>query len=974
MKRDTSQPAVKFLLLLLLDGRLCCVSVANGKLRWEAQLPGGPLFHCGPRCQGKREKRMWAQLPSRFACRNCRSMAISASGMEAQPEETLGDNVKDCSLVFIPSGDTKHAFSLMKWHFFIPSNCSDRKDVWLPAREVLECWNASACSGHRALDLQQQVTTHTELDFFSGKLLISLTAEAEDIDNEEETVLNEFSCVRVVLQRTDHTQSMIFPPFQALSRSTVDSSGEEEVSRSWYATTSTVMLDVIDLSLDTVSLKSWFHAEKQSFHIEQTVAMNRFTSCLCISGESGDVGKVQLTDLRSPIVSAQIIFWEPHTVASNGGSTSKLRCQDVPVATSWERMEATPGHSWNLQRRGGHVQEISGFLDDNGRVLFADYIARKNELASVYAETQVSETQGEDYLSSRCSVSPGTENGHFFGDYDDSSETDSSTASGFSENAMVLHNNSTFFHKSTETGALFHTGNQISFFDENFEVITMLGRGASGAVLLTRQRLTGIFYAIKVMLMRDYSSKDNVLREVRLHAILHNRYLARYYAGWSEALTPYRVQQLESIGVCKSRSIQDKYVINGSGCIGWLDHQQGGPLSLNSSENRLLPPGTHVMNRNLMAPPEVMHEDCNGMYLAGGDSLDSVCEYCEGEDDSDSSFHERTSSFSSTPGNVLTRRVVFLQMEYCQTTLAHRLGSRSVIDRVENIIIALQIFSALRYVHRRDCLHRDVKPTNVFLDYNCQTIGLNDTSDDDSDGNAVEEEEEEDDDAAANAVPPNTEVHSANTFGDDDADTTLKLQQSDLSPALPVQVLSAFELLRLNASVGLLALYLKRFKCAQGEAEKRKVIRLVRKWLKCRLVQVRLGDFGLAKPLGDQHVEAAHYFDRSAINTVGVGSPLYSSPEQLEGAICTPAADAFSAGVLLAELYIQPKTVSERLVELQRVREGVFPCSSLLLDYPELQVVQGLTRKNPSARMTLRDATRLLVITLDKMIFTFISS
>ncbi|RNF25730.1 putative protein kinase [Trypanosoma conorhini] len=983
MEADAPQPAVKFILLLLLDGRLCCVSLADGEVRWETQLPGGPLFHCGPRHQSKREKRLWAQTPSRVACRSCRSMSIGVSGTGDQPEKALGNELTDCSLVFIPSELTKDDISLMQWHFFVTSNLADKRSVWVPAEEVLECWNASACPSHRALDLQQRATSHMELDFFSGKLLVSLSAEAKHIDDKEDTVSNEVSSTRVILRRTDHTRSMVFPPLQATSHPTVDSSveaeaeeEEEEASRSWYATASTVALDVLDTSLDAASpSNAWLHAEQHSFFIEQTVTLNGVISCLHVAGGSEGVAKLQLTDLKSPLVSAQILCWEPLTAASNGADgTSQLRCQKIPVVTSWGHVDLTPGSIWSLQGRDGHVQEISGVLYGNGRILFAECIAPKNEVASTSTGSEAAKSPGLEPSSPRLSMTHGAENGHFFPGYEDSSETDSSAASGYSGNAIVLHNSSAAFHNGTDTGAPFHTGNEISFFDDNFEVITLLGRGASGAVLLTQHRLTGIFYAVKVMLMRDCCSKDNALREVRLHAILHHQYLARYYACWSEALTPYRVQQLASVGLCKPSSIQDKSAINSSGRIGWLNHEQGEPSYLNSGANCLLPLGTQVMNHKLiMAPPGTMHGSGAGMYLAGGDSLDSVCDYSsqkhdddEGDECGGSSLNDIASSVSSTPEKLLSSHVIFLQMEYCQTTLAHRLGSRSSIDRVENIIIALQIFSALRYVHRRDCLHRDVKPTNVFLDYTCQSVGVDDTSDDDG--------SDDDEDDAAFAASPSTKIHDANAFGDDEARNTLKLRDPDLSPALPTPILSAFELLKSNASVGLLAIYLKRLKDAQGEAEKRKAIRSVRRWLKFRLVQARLGDFGLAKPLGDQHIEAARYFDRGAINTVGVGSPLYSSPEQLEGDVCTPATDAFAAGVLLAEMYIQPKTVSERLVELKRAREGVFPCPSLLLDYPELQVVKGLTRKDPSARMTLRDAGRFLARALDKTLFTFLSS
>ncbi|KAF8295102.1 putative Eukaryotic translation initiation factor 2-alpha kinase 3 [Trypanosoma cruzi] len=1004
MEGGTAQSAVMFLLLLLLDGRICCVSLVDGKVRWETQLPGGPLFHCGPRRQSKKEKRMWAHLPFRSACRSCRSISTRTMGTEAQQEKELENGITDCSLLFFPHDGTKHRVPFMNWHLLVAPNRGDKKVTWWPVNDVIKCWNESSCSAHKVLELQQQVTSHTELDFSSGKLLISLSSQEDHINTEEETVPDEVSSVRIILERTDQTRNVIFPPSQPPSHSRVETSsnreGQEEVSQSWYATHSTVTIDLLETSLDDgLFFDSGSHVNHRFFHIVQTITGNGFTSCLHISEGSESIGRLQLADVNCPLVAAQIVCRKADAMASNEGKTSRLTCQGIPVVTSWSKMERIYVFNWNLQECGGNVQELSGFLYGNRRVLFVESVTPKIEFLPVPCDSETPEKRGVDFLPSCTLVGNGYGNGSYIEDDDDSSETESSVSSGAAENAMVLHKRVTSLRNGEEKGALVSGDTEISFFDENFEIVALLGRGASGAALLTRNRLTGLFYAVKVMLMRDYFSKDNALREVRLHALLHHRYLVRYYACWSEALTPCRIQQLATIGLCKPMGLQEKAVINGPGCIDCVDQQHGVLLQLKDSTTCLLASEQQAMNRNLlMAPPDTKAGNSTGTYLAGVDSPESSLdgspqrreEWDDGEE-SDSS----SSVSSNASGNPPMDQVVFLQLEYCQTTLAHRLGSRICIDRVENIIIALQIFSALHYIHSRDCLHRDVKPTNVFLDYHCQTIGMDDTSDDvdevdeddedddinnnnnndDDDASAGDQKEEGGkDDAAENTTNPNGGVHDFHVDSDENARSRMELVQPDLAPAIPTQFLSAFELLRLKASVGLLALYLKRFKSAQDGSEKRKVARLVRRWLISRLVQVRLGDLGLAKPLSDQRVEVARYFDRSAINTLGVGSPLYSSPEQLEGALCTPASDAFSAGVLLAEMYIEPKTVSERLFELQRVRDGVFPYPALLREYPELQVVQGLTRSDPKSRMTLRDAGRVLVKTLDKILILFLSS
>lgn len=163
------------------------------------------------------------------------------------------------------------------------------------------------------------------------------------------------------------------------------------------------------------------------------------------------------------------------------------------------------------------------------------------------------------------------------------------------------------------------------------------------------------------------------------------------------------------------------------------------------------------------------------------------------------------------------------------------------------------------------------------------------------------------------------------------------------------------------------------------------------RWAQRRLVQVKLGDFGLARLLqpspaaahggGEDGGAKATYGSRGGVqtpscrtttsrstcataahaaeapvNTVGVGTPLYASPEQLRGDVCSGASDVFSLGVLLAEMYMQPTTISERIEQLNAIRAEKFPTSEMLARYPELSVVRELTRHNPRERMSLSKA------------------
>ncbi|CAG9578379.1 putative protein kinase [Leishmania major strain Friedlin] len=741
---------------------------------------------------------------------------------------------------------------------------------------------------------------------------------------------------------------------------------------------------------------------------------------------------------------------------------------------------------------------------------------------------------------------------------------------------------------------------EASFFDENFEPLMLLGRGVGGAVLLARHRVTGVFYAIKVLVARDYESERDILQEVRIHAMLENRHLVRYHTCWSEVISATRAQQLAFIGVChpyKANLGRCKRLNSASSSLPMTARQNArdgtshSPTNsdtdiLDRSQSRSAPSGWH----------HLIHPSLSSMMLLGSDSTSGavtpektpmrshprlrgddrrrliVDEFADDltDDDGDavpagqaekrqgeagdclrhsgtgispptkigSQPSRRPLTFSSTsspsargtrafltahrlrkqlpntsvlsPGpssaasdgvsgttvqdvadsegkdfetiwddaqgcdsdrsegsgdgygssqrpeenTIIGTRVVFLQMELCQGTLAQYLASRTSIDRVENLIMAIQVVAGLRYLHHRGVLHRDVKPTNVFMNYRCQydkevhQTNLSSTSDVD-DGS-----EDEDDTRSFWGFPGSAASRSgasAAWHGDRSNEACVPSPSSTLtlcrhhSSSCPLKLASSGcgpsvscaprrssivppimqELFRAASSLTsgwkaettmtsldnlpswdgeqaavdfvmhpphrmatemLQERLLRRppppaarqrssSKCEVEEEETaaagatmplvqsdggRHFLRRLASWLLHRFVHVQLGDLGLAKFLYQQEVRVDDFVSMNAINTIGVGSPLYASPEQLKGNRCTPASDAFSVGVVLAEMYLQPKTIAERLTVLREVREGVYRDKVLLAQFPELKLVRRLTETQPERRMTLAAVHRAL--------------
>eukprot|EP00792_Barthelona_sp_PAP020_P013315 TRINITY_DN846_c0_g1_i1.p1 TRINITY_DN846_c0_g1~~TRINITY_DN846_c0_g1_i1.p1 ORF type:complete len:608 (-),score=168.88 TRINITY_DN846_c0_g1_i1:61-1692(-) len=321
-----------------------------------------------------------------------------------------------------------------------------------------------------------------------------------------------------------------------------------------------------------------------------------------------------------------------------------------------------------------------------------------------------------------------------------------------------------------------------SRFIREFTVLEEIGKGGFASVILARNKLDGKSYAIKKVdfsiYNRDSTSFLNcfseselldVLREVKILSSCEHPNIVRYYTAWMEKNEEINCEtdqflQSQLFGRTSTISPEVQFLYDSnvesdidSGCsIDSLDCCNF-KVGSNSDEYLLL----HSGNDN-----EVSFDEGDEIEIV----FDSIC--VEDIDDSnfkyiienktpelvrrassieptvivlDESIHSTNShsEISNSPtrkivqdrleynGSVMSKFQVlngakysmYIQMQYCSNLcLGQYINAHGALP--ENIIIHImrQIVDALVFLHKKGIAHRDVKPENIFLFSDCDSI------------------------------------------------------------------------------------------------------------------------------------------------------------------------------------------------------------------------------------------------------------
>lgn len=231
------------------------------------------------------------------------------------------------------------------------------------------------------------------------------------------------------------------------------------------------------------------------------------------------------------------------------------------------------------------------------------------------------------------------------------------STSSFSESYTDLPSTSTEAKPVRAT-----TGFSERLFQQHFIIKSKIGAGGEGSIFLAEHTVTHMQYAIKAVRIHD-RSEERVLEEAMLHSSFDHPHVVRYHFCWIEDISAKQAAAL------------------------------------------------HLFE----------HEEDDFDTTSFSDDFERGSESFDGEKSSATSWKESLEvstkeSYKDSHSDKGMHRALFILMEYFEHgTLADALEKRSSIDRVENLRYLQSITTGLQYLHDRNVMHRDLKPTNIFL-------------------------------------------------------------------------------------------------------------------------------------------------------------------------------------------------------------------------------------------------------------------
>lgn len=281
-------------------------------------------------------------------------------------------------------------------------------------------------------------------------------------------------------------------------------------------------------------------------------------------------------------------------------------------------------------------------------------------------------------------------------------------APAHSTRRRLSNNNSTMMNTNHESIALI---NRDSRYETEFEEVGKLGKGGFGEVVKARNRMEGTFYAIKKIRHRA-DKLEGLLSEVLSLARLNHQYIVRYYGCWVE-------EDIDQVSAIEDDESLDRETETSS----LFNEDNVRSSSFLSRENSFQ---VDYFTNSLDPLLEYNDDDFDDRIVFANSSDDE-----EGDDNNaiaDTSDEEESNStvddlsVQKAPTKPAQNRpqsksILYIQMEFCENnTLLDIIDRGLPANPNEYWRLFRQILEAVSYIHSSGFIHRDLKPTNIFID------------------------------------------------------------------------------------------------------------------------------------------------------------------------------------------------------------------------------------------------------------------
>lgn len=251
---------------------------------------------------------------------------------------------------------------------------------------------------------------------------------------------------------------------------------------------------------------------------------------------------------------------------------------------------------------------------------------------------------------------------------------------------------------------------------EDFEQMSLLGKGGFGMVFEAKHKIDESHYAVKrIAIPTDRDKRDRFMREIKALSKLDHVGIVRYFNAWiEEPPIGWQEQQdrLQNYEITDTYSTYSRTENMITGLSSKVDFQ----FSQLKSNDSL----------------EIVFEE-SGKQISQSKDADMTSDHDETAESksekhdapTDSTVHSTVDEHLSSPRKITpTPKVfVYIQMQLCKKeTLKDWLFCNKHRDKLEMIKIFMQLLDAVNYVHSNKLIHRDLKVS--LTDWFCFSLNF----------------------------------------------------------------------------------------------------------------------------------------------------------------------------------------------------------------------------------------------------------